>query len=332
VETAEMQQQALNTTIAQNRMSKEAFKGKLVEFAFHLKKKGKAETTINGQCGSLRTLYNLGCDFLDAENVKGIISSQTWSNGMKKNVVNAYKNYVAFLGLRAPEMPEYKDQRKLPFIPNESELDMLIACAGDKLQPFLQTLKETFARTGEIASLKWKDADLERHLITINDPEKHSNPRQAEISEKLVKMLQRVPKNGDLVFARDREEKVMRVSKRMRQLFHWTRTRLAYRTQNPRIKEIHLHTFRHWGATMMYHSTKDIMTVMQALGHRSITSTQIYVQLLKTGNKDEFIFKTATTLEEAQSLIETGFEYVTDMKIGETTYKMFRKRKPWKPN
>ena len=37
--------------------------------------------------------------------------------------------------------------------------------------------------------------------------------------------------------------------------------------------------------------------------------------------------KVATTLEEAQSLIEDGFEYVTDMKIGEMTYKLFRKKK-----
>ncbi len=36
--------------------------------------------------------------------------------------------------------------------------------------------------------------------------------------------------------------------------------------------------------------------------------------------------KVATTLEEAQTLIESGFEYVTDMQIGSTTYKLFRKR------
>jgi len=83
---------------------------------------------------------------------------------------------------------------------------------------------------------------------------------------------------------------------------------------------------------MLYHSTKDIVLVMKTLGHRSITSTQIYVQLLQTGSKEEYVSRTATTLEETQSLIETGFEYVTDMKIGETAYKLFRKRKPWKPN
>jgi hypothetical protein len=71
---------------------------------------------------------------------------------------------------------------------------------------------------------------------------------------------------------------------------------------------------------------------MNTLGHKSITSTQIYVKLLQTGNREEYVSKVALTLEEAQNLIENGFEYVTDMQIGETTYKLFRKRKPWQPN
>jgi len=101
---------------------------------------------------------------------------------------------------------------------------MIIACAGEKLQPFLQTLKETFARTGEAAALKWQNIDLEKRIITINDAEKNSNPRQVEISEKLVKMLQRIPKSSDLVFGEN-------AKKRMRKLFHWIRTRLAYRNR-----------------------------------------------------------------------------------------------------
>jgi len=38
-----------------------------------------------------------------------------------------------------------------------------------------------------------------------------------------------------------------------------------------------------------------------------------------------------TTLEEMKKLIEQGFEYVTDTKIGKTTYKLFRKKKAWRP-
>lgn len=68
----------------------------------------------------------------------------------------------------------------------------------------------------------------------------------------------------------------------------------------------------------------------EKLGHRSITSTQVYVQLLETSGKEEYESETDTTIEEMTKLIEQRFEYVTDTKIGETTYKLFRKKKAWR--
>jgi integrase len=274
---------------------------------------------------SLRSLYNRGADLYDCESVKSVVALKDWSNGMKRNVLNAYQNFAKFTNIPLTEIPEYKQKIKLPFIANESELDRLVACAGPKLQPFLQTLKETGARSGEVASLKWEDVDFERHIVTINNAEKGSNPRQLEMSEKLVTMLKRIPQETELVFGPN-------AAKRMRKLFHWTRTRLAFRTQNQRIRKSHLHSFRHWFGTMLYHHTKDIMLVKQKLGHRSITSTQLYVQLLQGHGKEEYLCKVATTLEEAQTLIESGFEYVTSVQIGQTVYKMFRKKKPWQPS
>jgi len=260
--------QHLKVVQAPSRMKLEDFKGKLVEFAFWLKKKGRAEMTIRTQCGNLRTLYNLGADLYDCENVKSVVALKNWSNGMKKNVLTAYQSFAKFANIPLTEVPEYKQKTKLPFIPNESELDQLVACAGPKLQPFLQALKETGARSGEVAALKWEDVDFERHIATINNAEKGSNPRQLEMSEKLVTMIKRIPQGGELVFG-------VNANERMRRNFTQTRARLAFRTQNQRIKKIHLHSFRHWYGTMLYHHTKDIMLVKQKLGHQSITSTQV---------------------------------------------------------
>jgi hypothetical protein len=39
-----------------------------------------------------------------------------------------------------------------------------------------------------------------------------------------------------------------------------------------------------------------------------------------------------TTLEEAQTLIEGGFEYVTSVQTGQMNYKLFRKKKQWRPS
>ena len=103
------------------------------------------------------------------------------------------------------------------------------------------------------------------------------------------------------------------------------------KAQNPRMKQVRLHSFKHWGATMLSHNTKDIILIMNRLGQKSVASIQTYVRLPQTGNREGHVSKVATSLEEAQNLIESGFEYVTEMQSGETTYSPFRKRKRWKP-
>ena len=319
-----LQKQTLEKNQASSQLTLEEFKGKIIEFAFWLNKNGKKKTTIKGQTGNLKNLYNSGANLCDPESVKETVAQKECTDSTKRNLIITYINFAKFLKILLPEMPEYKSSSKLPFIPTESELNMLIGCAGPKLQPFLQTLKETGARSGEVAVIKWIDVDFERRIITINNAEKNSNPRQIEVSDKLLTMLKRISQENDLVFGAN-------ANKRMRKNFHSIRTRLAFRTQNRRIKQIHLHSFRHWFACMLYHHTNDIMLVKQKLGHKSITSTQIYIQLLQTSGKDEYISKVATTLEEITKLIEQGFEYVTDTKIGETAYKVFRKKKAWKP-
>ena len=47
---------------------------------------------------------------------------------------------------------------------------------------FLQILKETGARCGEIWWLKWADIDFESKVINIT-PEKNSNPRVVHLSQ-----------------------------------------------------------------------------------------------------------------------------------------------------
>ncbi len=73
---------------------------------------------------------------------------------------------------------------------------------------------------------------------------------------------------------------------------------------------------------MEYHRTKDILYVVKLLGHKNIKNTLIYTQLIDFGD-DEYVCKTARTIEEAKQLIETGFEYICEM----DGVKLFRKRK-----
>jgi integrase len=111
----------------------------------------------------------------------------------------------------------------------------------------------------------------------------------------------------------------------IRKIYEKQRDKLARKPQNPRLKQIRFHTFRHWKATTLYHQTKDILYVMKFLGHRNIKNTLIYIQLEEAifkEQKDGFICKAAKDVDEAKELIEIGFEYVCTTPEGIMLFRM----------
>jgi len=181
-------------------------------------------------------------------------------------------------------------------------------------------LKETGARCGEIWRLKWDDVDFESKIVNIT-AEKNSNPRVVHLSNKLLDMLQNLPRAyGDRIFSFPH----MPVD-HFSTLLIQQRKRAAHKIQNPRLLKIHFHTFRYWKGTILYHETKDMYYVMQKLGHKQIKNTLLYVQLEEALFQGEtnYISKVAKTEKEICILIEAGFEYVTEFEGA----KIFRKRK-----
>ena len=137
------------------------------------------------------------------------------------------------------------------------------------------------------------------------------------VSDKLVSMLDQIPREGKEVFSHYKNVNSMR------RVFERQRKRAEHKLGNPRLLQISFHTLRHWKGTMKYRKTKDILHVMQTLGHKNIKNTLKYVQLAKFEEKDEFICKVARTPKEIADLIEAGFEYVLER----NGVVFFRKRK-----
>jgi integrase len=293
-------------------------KGKIVEFGVWMLKQGYAESTVKMRIHIIKTLAKREANIFDPESVKEVISKQkTWSNGRKSIVVDAYTCFLRMLG-RKWDPPRYKPVETLPFIPTEQELDALIAGCSKRISAFLQGLKETGANPGELWHLKWSDIDKERKVVTINAPHKGHNPRILPISSKFIAMVERLPKNSEYVF--------MTTPRIPSNNFAHQRKRIAQKLQNPRINKITLRTFRHWKATMEYHKTRDPWHVKRLLGHKTLKSTEVYInieQAIFKETNDEFTVKVAKTPEEIKALLEVGFEYVCQ-KDGLT---FFRKRK-----
>ncbi|MGO9643630.1 MAG: tyrosine-type recombinase/integrase [Candidatus Bathyarchaeia archaeon] len=258
-------------------------------------------------------------NLLDTEAVKTFLATVPWTESSKERMTN---DLVRFYGYKTIpfDKPRYKRVETLPFIPLESEVQNLISGVGKKTTTFLQLIKETGCRPGEAWNLRWIDIDVEKSTVSIR-PEKNSNPRVLKISNRLVGMLSTMPKTWKLVF-RNPEIDEIKTLGWMRRSFQRQRKRMAVKLQNPRIEQISFRTLRHFKATMEYHRTKDVLHVMRILGHRNIKNTLRYTQLIDFETED-YVCKVAKTISEASSLIENGFEYVTDFQ----DTKLFRKRK-----
>jgi integrase len=281
-------------------------KGELIGFAWWLRKQGLAESTITNYCKMLRLLLKHGANLKDPESVKEALARLTKREGWKALAIMSYSSYLRFKGL-SWEPPRVEVNRKMPFIPIEEELDALIAGCGPKTSCLLQLIKETGMRIGEALRLKWSDVDFQRRVIILNQPEKHGNPRIFRISDKLMGMLNSLPRDGEKLFSSSPDS--------LKHTFLMSRRRLAAKLNNPRLLKIKFHMLRHWKATMEYHRTKDILRVKELLGHKNINNTLLYVQVenqLFSNDSDEFIVKVAKTPEEIKPLLEVGFEYVCE--------------------
>jgi len=275
-------------------------KGKILEYLWFLKKEGRRDATILAHRKVLRRLAKHGANLLDPESVKGTIADENVSVNSKANYVGVYTVFVSWLNIPW-RPPKYRTLRKIPFIPTETEIDQLIAGCGRKTATFLQLLKETMARAGEAWMLEW--TDLNSNIITINAPEKGSKPRQFKISGKLQSMLNAMSKTDKRIFGPNKNLNNFRGN------FTKRRKYLAKTLANPRLNKITFHTFRHWGATMLYHKTKNILYVQQKLGHRCIENTMIYTQLINF-ESDEWHVAHAENLDEEDKLVQAGFEFV----------------------
>jgi site-specific recombinase XerD len=70
----------------------------------------------------------------------------------------------------------------------------------------------------------------------------------------------------------------------VRKNFCKQRSKIVRKLQNPKLNQIHLHTFRHWKATMEYNRTLNIKYVQQLLGHKKLENTDFYTQLINFEN------------------------------------------------
>ena len=288
-------------------------KGTLVNFSWHLKINGRSEATVKTYTRLLKVIDKEG-NLNDTTSVKSVIATHFKDRNSKRLAVSAYSAYLKYVG-GTWEKPDYKPEHKQTFIPTEQELKLAMNSGTKENVIFSIFLFETGARRNEAQRLEWTDLDKERGIVTVKSS-KNGNARSLSVSNGLMNMLFSLPKNQETVF---------RASKGRSSAFNGRMNRLAKIYGNPRLKKIHLHTFRHCKALREYHKTRDVLHVMGVLGHQRIDTTYRYVrlyhQIYKPQQVKHFMTRIASTKQERCDLINDGWDLVE--KDGEDWY--FRK-------
>ena len=292
--------------------------GKIIEVLWELKKTGRAEATIKNIGKALHALEK-HCNLDNPEAVRTWIATADKSDGYKRNLCSSYDHYTRQHGLTWKK-PKYRESAKMPKIPTEAKINYIIANSPTKLATALSISRDTGLRPVELTRLKLKDIDPTKGAI-YPETAKGGSPRVLKLKNATLNMLnkyiaKRNIKPNDCIFGTWNSDNYGKS-------FRYHRNKTAEKLQDLSMENIRLYDLRHFFATMTYHKTKDILFVKQQMGHRKIETTLVYTQLLQFDKDDNYTCKIASNITEATQLIESGFEFVTEME----GLKLFRKRK-----
>jgi len=286
----------------------------LFAVVYELKKQGRKESTLIAVSRKLRYLAR-NVDLNNPEKVKEFIASLQCSDGHKDNLIDVYSHYAKFYGIRWTK-PKYIREERVTRVPREEDINKVISHAKLKYAAAYSMIRDIGVRPVELGTLRVKDIDLETGEVYPTTA-KHGSERVLRVKSSTLAMLKRYVNEACL-----EPMDTLWNTKRVKENWSRLKTSVAEKLGEPQLAQIRLYDLRHYAGSMAYYKTKDIIYTMRFLGHKNIKNTLRYVHLINF-DREEYTCKVAKSLEEAQALIEQGFEYVTDI---EDT-KLFRKRK-----
>jgi integrase/recombinase XerC len=192
-------------------------------------------------------------------------------------------------GLRGP-----RQEKKLPHFLSEKDLLRLLeappadTALGLRDRSILETLYSAGLRVGELTGLNLDDVDLDTGMATVRG--KGKKERLALLGPQALKALQ--------AWLTQRASLTPRASAQTAVYLNKNGTRLTTRSVG-RLLEKYLaragldprtspHTLRHSFATHMLDRGADIRCVQELLGHRSLSTTQIYTHVTTHRLRDSY--------------------------------------------
>jgi len=110
------------------------------QYLEHLRLNGRQPETLEGIHHRL-TMITKQCDLNNPYETKQLLADKTnWSKSYKRTIAVTLDRYYKHIGKKW-ERPTYKPDSKLPFIPTEEEIDLLIASTRIRYGTILTILR-----------------------------------------------------------------------------------------------------------------------------------------------------------------------------------------------
>ena len=226
-------------------------------------RKPRSEVAVNRELETLRHMFNKAVE---------------WGM-MEKNPFDKFREPILFK----------EDENRVRYL-TEDEIKKLFAVLEEKPKKKRKPLSEeeptrrinpsylknivkaallTGLRRGDLLSLKWADADLEKGVLFFNEQKKRSRRRIKVLNSEMIELLKSIPRGESETIFNGPEGKPLKDIKR------------SFRTalKKAGINDFHFHDLRHTSASYMVMRGASLKAVQEHLGHTSLTMTQRYAHL-----------------------------------------------------
>lgn len=175
------------------------------------------------------------------------------------------------------QLPMRKFDSYLPYVPTKEEIQFFIDTLPTlKQQAMVALMYSSGLRVGEVCHLKY--SDIQRSSMRIHVAKtKNRSDRYAILSQKALRLL------TEYWYAFDRPTNWLFPAKqdstRPCKTAVLSNQVLEHRKKLGLDPKLNCHSFRHAFGTHLYESGTDLLTIKELLGHKSISSTVIYIHL-----------------------------------------------------
>ena len=179
------------------------------------------------------------------------------------------------------QLPLRKFNEYLPFVPTKEETWQFISTMPDlKPQTMVALMYSSGLRIGEVCSLRYEDIQRKNMRIHISHS-KNRHDRYAVLSKYALDLLTRYwMENGKpmgYLFPKQRGDDRPIDTFFLSRHIHAHEERLGWE------RRLTCHSFRHAFGTHLYENGTDLLTIKTLMGHKSLTSTMIYIHLASNG-------------------------------------------------